>query len=710
MSQDDLERWKNKYLEVVERQEEVVARWEARLDLVRRGLTRTSIAAEGNDKAVDECLHDLRNILRHENMDDELSRMIPRLEKTVLESERRRSERAEQAAQAFADLSHMLMALPLPRDIRKSLKRFAKKSAASAEQPGDFPKLVIELSQLQRQALEAQANAQPHKPGFLERLLGKGKGETPVVPQPQPVPVRQDEDDEEDLEDGAVSIAVGLPAPADPAKPEKTAPSKVDKPEPETASIPVPVEEPKPTVQQEVLVEPAAEPASASSAIAKPLKEVPADTAITDESESFKAVEPEKVSTAETIAAKTDESAEVEVEAQAETGAGAETEDQPLVSSTTTGDPLEADPTVTTAEAAAFDLPPPPEPGYSAIAPHIEATLIHLLDELQLPESHKPQAEALRQRMFGRLNWYELVPLLDDLSGLVLSLNDQGHREFEGYLKQLNQRLDGFQNHLQKVNEGHDEAREQERSFSEELREQVSDLQTHVQEAAEPDNVKQALESRLDGMLSNMERYQQQREAREQAMAERLKTLSERVASMEQEADDYRSHVEEQRKKALTDPLTGLPNRAAWAERLDAEVSLWQRYHNSLLLAVIDVDHFKRVNDDFGHLAGDKVLKIIGSQLSKKLRRGDFIARFGGEEFVVLLPNTPIEEGEPLIHELRTAIESCPFHFKGERVTITCSAGLTAFQTGEGSKQAFERADQALYRAKRGGRNRTELA
>jgi len=696
MSQDDLERWKNKYLEVLERQEEVEARWEARLDLGRRGLTRTSIAAEGNDKAVDECLHDLRNILRHENMDDELSRMIPRLEKTVLESERRRSERAEHAAKAFADLSHMLMALPLPRDIRKSLKRFAKKAANSAEQPGDFPKLVIELSRLQRQALEAQANAQPHKPGFLERLLGKGKEEAPVVAKPVPAP-HDEADDEDDLEDEPASNAADLPVVAEPATPEQVVLPVAETPQP--SPITVPIEGASSAGEQEPLAKPIAQ-AEPIAAIAPDVpSETPASTPVEAEADKLEVAEPTETAI---------ETATVEDEKPAELEAAVEEPSQ-FMESTEAEQSKMATAEVTSDESH-FDLPPPPEPGYSAIAPHIEATLIHLLDELQLPDSHKPQAEALRQRMFGRLNWYELVPLLDDLSGLVLSLNDQGHREFEGYLKQLNQRLDSFQNHLQQVNEGHDEAREQERSFSEELREQVSDLQTHVQEAAEPDNVKKALESRLDGMLTHMEQYQQQREARELEMAERLKTLSERVVSMEQEANDYRSHVEEQRKKALTDPLTGLPNRAAWTERLDAEVSLWQRYHSSLLLAVIDVDHFKRVNDDFGHLAGDKVLKIIGTQLSKKLRRTDFIARFGGEEFVVLLPNTSMEEGEPLIQALRAAIEACPFHFKGERVTITCSAGLTAFQTGEGSKQAFERADQALYRAKRGGRNRIELA
>ena len=131
----------------------------------------------------------------------------------------------------------------------------------------------------------------------------------------------------------------------------------------------------------------------------------------------------------------------------------------------------------------------------------------------------------------------------------------------------------------------------------------------------------------------------------EQKLGERLQQLVSRVGSLEQAARGLRGHLEEQRQKALQDPLTGLPNRAAWNERLDLEFARWQRYGGDLLLAVLDVDHFKRVNDGYGHLAGDRVLKIIGTELQKRLRKTDFIARFGGEEFVVLLPNTPYEAG-----------------------------------------------------------------
>lgn len=154
--------------------------------------------------------------------------------------------------------------------------------------------------------------------------------------------------------------------------------------------------------------------------------------------------------------------------------------------------------------------------------------------------------------------------------------------------------------------------------------------------------------------------------------------------------------------------MTGLPNRAAWSERLDLEVARQQRYGGQLLLAVLDVDHFKRINDSFGHLAGDRVLKIIANELRKRLRKTDFIARFGGEEFALLLPETPMDAGLRLLDSLREGIQACPFHFKGARLEVTLSAGLANFAEKDVAEDVFERADQALYRAKGAGRNRVE--
>src|SRR5471032_3646178 len=120
---DDAQRWKEKYLKSIEQQEKLERRWNARLDLLRRGLVRTSLAAEGSDRAVDQCMKEMREVVRKDDMDSGLAILIPRLEKAVLDSEQRREVRVGQIATALSALVTQLQSLPLPREVSKPLKR-----------------------------------------------------------------------------------------------------------------------------------------------------------------------------------------------------------------------------------------------------------------------------------------------------------------------------------------------------------------------------------------------------------------------------------------------------------------------------------------------------------------------------------------------------------------------------------------------------------
>ena len=616
---DDAQRWKDKYLSSLEQQEKLERRWESRLDLLRRGLVRSSLAAEGADKAVDQCMQEMREILRRDDIDAALGGLIPRLEKAVLDSEQRRQQRAGEAATALAGLIEQLQRLQPPREVRKALKYLGKQLEDATSHQYLLPALLSQLSNLQGQALTVLQAPVQEQPGLLQRLFGS-RGES------------------------SEETANAGPAPA-------------------PAPAPAPISEPE------------VEPATVSEAAGRtPAVVVPAG-------------EPAAVATVPK-------------------GKHQASDAAPML------DSLPLPPGLVPHEEAGdspFSLPSS-EPGYSAGAPHIASSLRSLLDELELPARHQPQGDALRQRLEGNLNWYELVPVLDDLAVLVLAVTDSGQREFAGYLKQLNERLAAFISTLSEAHEGYTASVESTRSFNQQLRDQFSDLQSSVQEAADLEALKQALEQRLEGLLQSVSNHQRQRDSGEDQVAERLQGLVKRVAEMELEAQQFRQHIEEQRQKSLLDPLTGLPNRAAWSERLDLEVARRQRYGGQLLIAVLDIDHFKRINDGYGHLAGDRVLKIIAGELHKRLRKTDFIARFGGEEFVLLIPGTPLEGGVQLLETLRLAVEACPFHFKGEPVTITLSAGIAEFRDGEATEVTFERADQALYRAKGAGRNRVEQA
>lgn len=686
---DDAQRWKEKYLKSVEQQDKLERRWAARLDLLRRGLVRSTLAAEGTDRAVDQCMKEMRDVVRTDDMDAALAALLPRLEKAVLDSEQRRETRVDQISTALTALVVQLQKLPLPREVARPLKTFAKQLDGRVGQAREIPLLLSELSSLQEQALsnlEPDGETTRTGPGLLQRLFGAKEvsNEVPVA-QSTPLPVP--------------ALAAPKPVPAAP-KPEPQEPAQSEElthalrafaPLPQT-----PVEaQPEPITPVQ-----ATEVAAETFVFEAPAPAAPIATPTTAPAATS---EPEAEETVpESALAAFIEVPQAEVATPDETAIGSLSLPPVMESPEPDPDMLQSD--------GVYALPDSPEPSYSSVASHIEGTLLGLLGDLSLPERHRPQAEAMRERLAHGLNWYELLPILDDLAVLMLAITDSGQHEFEAYLKQLNERLEAFQGHLQVASDGHADSRSAARELDTQIREQVDGLQSSVQEAADLDSLKQVLESHLEGLLGTMDEHQQQRDQREQEVAARLKGLAERVANMEKEAQGYREHLEVQRQKALIDPLTGLPNRAAWSERLDHEVNTWHQRGNSLSLAMLDLDHFKQINDGYGHLAGDKVLKIIANVLRKYLRPNDFIARFGGEEFVLLMPDSALEEALAVGEGLRAAIEACPFHFKGEPVTITMSMGLAQFQPGERSDLALKRADEALYRAKAAGRNRVQAA
>ncbi|KRP97230.1 Response regulator PleD [Pseudomonas fluorescens] len=683
---DDAQRWKEKYLQSIEQQDKLERRWAARLDLLRRGLVRSTLAAEGTDRAVDQCMKEMRDVVRTDDMDAALAALLPRLEKAVLDSEQRRETRVDQISTALTALVTQLQKLPLPREVARPLKTFAKQLDGRVAQAREIPLLLSELSSLQGQALnnlEPEGDTARPGPGLLQRLFGSKEAASEALPvdaeplpamqlaapkpaAPKPAPEPEEPAQSEELTQALRAFAPLSPtpvalkaAPVAAAEGQEVARETPVFDAPELPSI-APAQLPEPDVQAPPVAEPAHE-----SALAAFIEPPPAPVETPDET---------------TIGSLS----------------------LPPVLESPEPDELQPDGT--------YALPDSPEPSYSSVAKHIEGTLLGLLEDLSLPERHQPQAEAMRERLAHGLNWYELLPILDDLAVLMLAVTDSGQHEFEAYLKQLNERLEAFQGHLQVASDGHADSSLAARELDTQIREQVDGLQSSVQDAADLDSLKQVLESHLEGLLGTMDEHQQQRDLREQEVAARLKGLAERVAHMEQEAQGYREHLEVQRQKALIDPLTGLPNRAEWSERLDYEVNAWHQRGNSLSLAMLDLDHFKRINDGYGHLAGDKVLKIIANVLSKRLRPTDFIARFGGEEFVLLMPDSALADALAVGEVLREAIAACPFHFKGEPVTITVSMGVAQFQAGERSDLALKRADEALYRAKAAGRNQVQAA
>jgi diguanylate cyclase len=192
-------------------------------------------------------------------------------------------------------------------------------------------------------------------------------------------------------------------------------------------------------------------------------------------------------------------------------------------------------------------------------------------------------------------------------------------------------------------------------------------------------------------------------------LAEKLDSTHHYLQLIESDSRQLSDELTRVRLLSLTDELTGLPNRRAFLRRIEDEVARVQRYGFPLSLALIDLDHFKQINDKHGHAGGDEVLQIYSKNILSIFRHHDLVARYGGEEFAVLLPNTDAEGSMRALTKVRNRALETRWQANGEMIPVpTFSAGVSLYKPGETASAFIERADKALYRAKRLGRNRVE--
>jgi diguanylate cyclase len=218
------------------------------------------------------------------------------------------------------------------------------------------------------------------------------------------------------------------------------------------------------------------------------------------------------------------------------------------------------------------------------------------------------------------------------------------------------------------------------------------------------------IDARVQSMRSAMTDYVSAQQIRQADYERRLSDFGSRVQQFEKESALLREGLLAAQERSHRDALTQLPNRLAFDERAHLELQRARRSGVALTLAVLDLDHFKRINDRFGHKIGDRVLKHAALLFQRRTRATDFLARYGGEEFVILYADTRLDEAYRAAEELRARLELATFQYRGERVPVTVSIGMAGLQLGEAMDRLFERADLALYDAKKLGRNRIVTA
>ena len=188
---------------------------------------------------------------------------------------------------------------------------------------------------------------------------------------------------------------------------------------------------------------------------------------------------------------------------------------------------------------------------------------------------------------------------------------------------------------------------------------------------------------------------------------QRLQDGRQRATELEAQVRNLESELRRLSEEVSTDVLTEVANRRGLMAAFEVETARLDRQGGELAVGLLDIDNFKKLNDTLGHSVGDMALKTLAGHVQKQLRAVDVVARFGGEEFVVLLPGVPVDEAQVTLTRLQRTLSASLFMHDGREVFVTFSAGVTKFRPGEPLESALERADEALYEAKRTGKNRT---
>ena len=237
------------------------------------------------------------------------------------------------------------------------------------------------------------------------------------------------------------------------------------------------------------------------------------------------------------------------------------------------------------------------------------------------------------------------------------------------------------------------------------MHDSMKSIEADFDNASEIGQLKNVVAKNLLQIQTGIEGFVTRADERQQTIDERNSHLAAQIGAMDKKTRSLQKALDENRERLLFDTLTGAGSRLSYDEKLEQELARWSRYGTSFSYVILDIDHFKRVNDTYGHSAGDKALKIVAKTMMKQIRKSDSLYRIGGEEFVLLLPNTSVDQAAPLVDKLREGIAKSSIHCNQQRVVLTLSAGLTEPVENDGVKSLYERADSGLYQAKNSGRN-----
>lgn len=346
------------------------------------------------------------------------------------------------------------------------------------------------------------------------------------------------------------------------------------------------------------------------------------------------------------------------------------------------------------------------QPEQEAGQPNLAKELLNLANELVLEDEASDHIKVIKNNITENDTIDALLTAAIDIIKVITKNISKERQSAQSFLVSLNQTLEELHHSIVSTSKHSESIGQEFETLNKRIENKIKNLTAQTQNATSISSLKALVDNELKSLSQDLIEKERLEQQDREALITSFQEINQRIGSLEGKLTKYKKRLNEQRFKSLLDGLTKLPNRAAFDERFNHEFHLFNVQESDVTLVVIDVDHFKSINDRYGHSAGDKTLQVIAKALKRSIRQSDFIARYGGEEFVLLMPGMSIQNASAPLEKLRKAIKGIPFRFKETQVQITISIGATQFKTGDTALGAFDRADDALYKAKDSGRDR----
>ncbi|NQZ32957.1 MAG: GGDEF domain-containing protein [Oceanospirillaceae bacterium] len=335
----------------------------------------------------------------------------------------------------------------------------------------------------------------------------------------------------------------------------------------------------------------------------------------------------------------------------------------------------------------------------------VTAEFIQLLGLISPSKTNLVRYKVLITELEQGLELDKIPEVINKITSFLETEKATKGEDFSNYLQSLNKQLSEVQGFISKTQIVDSNSAKIRSVADGAIRDSVINIRESVAQATQIEVLKEELSVQLSHIVGAVDSIKAEEVKREDSLLASYNALKLRVNIMEKEAEKVQDFIVEERKQARLDALTGLPNRTAYNEIMAHQIEQFGRYQKQLTLVICDLDHFKRVNDSYGHLAGDKVLSLVAKILDKGTRNADFVTRYGGEEFAVILPSTNATQAAEAMNKIRRLLCKSPFNFRGEPISISMSFGVSEAVVGDGIESLFLRADAALYKAKENGRN-----